>query len=47
MILATLEFLVKLVLTWIYVLAILFNEFDKKKWWCYLVIVATIILFWI
>ena len=39
--------LVKLLLTWVYVMAIMFAEFDRKKWWCYLVMVASIILIWL
>ena len=42
-----LMFIAKLTLTWIYLLAILFADFDKKKWWCYVVMVASIVFVWL
>lgn len=37
---------VKVLLTMIYVLAILYGEFDRRKWWCYVVMVLSIIFIW-
>lgn len=39
--------LLKLGLTWVYIMAILFAEFDRKKWWCYLVMVLSIVMIWV
>lgn len=38
---------VRVFLTMVYILAILFAEFDRKKWWCYLVMVLSIIFIWV
>ena len=37
---------VKVLLTMVYVLAILYGEFDRRKWWCYVVMVLSIIFIW-
>lgn len=37
---------IKVLLTLIYVLAICFAEFDRKKWWCYVVMIASIYFVW-
>lgn len=47
MILSFLIMAVKIFLTMIYLLAIFVGEFDRKKWWCYLVMVLSIIFVWV
>lgn len=46
MIVKAILFMVKLMLTWVYVMAICFAEFDRKKWWCYVVMVLSLIMIW-
>lgn len=41
-----LENAIRVFLTMVYVLAILYGEFDRRKWWCYLVMVLSIIFIW-
>lgn len=47
MILSYLIMALKVLLTMVYILAILFSELDRKKWWCYLVMVLSIVFVWI
>lgn len=38
---------VKVFMTLVYLMAILFGEIDRMKWWCYLVMILSIVFIWV